>query len=408
MAEVLFYNLKKEFNDNYLNYEWIQKAHNLIFEREDIKLQILGYSDSTITLIENIYDYFKKKETLEQDIKKNRNEFIDYETRSNEKIFKIQPSKNASFDILYNDLLADLFRKKYNEFNAGDKEKGFYGIANQACKMYEEQFNVEALTTLIEKNYKQATEIIYNKYNSDFLNQVFFEKLALENYDHNTNKESHFKVINDNPKIECVYDNISLKIKMSTQIENYNLEHIIKMFNNREFIKEWFPFIEENKILHKISKTKSIYYIKTLIPIIQDRELYLYGFLNAKFDRNKEGGILQFIAKSADDLSNKKPDKIFENMFDTSDYPETQRMYAHNITFDIIFESSDIAKINLTLDLNHGMTFVNIQLVELICKQLFSQLQEKIIETFSKKSKSKDPNQILNLDRLQKIISSLK
>lgn len=407
MAEVLFYNLKKEFNDNYLNYDWIQKACNSIKEKKDIETEITSYSDSTIILISDLNESFQK-DKLDQYIKKIKNEYIDYDNKSNRNLFKIQPSKNTNFDISYNDLLADLFRKKYNEFNAGDKEKGFYGIANQACKMYEEQFNIEALTTLIEKNYKQATEIIYNKYNSDFLNQVFFEKLALENYDHNMKKEKNFKVINDNPKIECVYDNISLKIKMCTEIENYNLEHMIKMFNNREFIKEWFPFIEENEIKHKISKTKCIYYIKTLIPIIQDRELYLYGFLNAQFDRNKEGGILQFIAKSADDLSNKKPDKIFESMFKTKEYPETQRMYAHNITFEIIFDSSDIAKINLILDLNHGMTFVNIQLVELICKQLFSQLKDKMIETFSKKSKSKDPNQNLNLDRLQKIISSLK
>lgn len=413
MAEVIFFNLKKDFNDNFMNYEWIESVYKSIYNNDQIRREIIGYNDTTVDLVIHLYEsfqFFQKNQNDQQNerkehIKLMKNEFLEYESRNN--VFKLQPCKNTDFDITFNDLLKDLFRKKYDEFNAGDNNS-LYGVVNQACKMYEEQYNIEALTNLI-KNFKKSTEIIYNKYNDEFLNQIFFESLALENYYYITKEEKNFKVINDNPKIECVYDNITLKIKMQTEIVNYKLEHIIENFMNREKIINWFPFLEEVKIKQKISKTKSIYYVKTLIPIIQDREVYLYGFFNAKLNRNKDGGVLQFMAKSADDLSNKKPEKIFENMFDTSEKPEIQRVYAHNITFDIIFDNNNkIAKINLILDINHGMTFVNIQLVEVICKQLFYQFDEKLKKFFSNQSEENDGNQILNLDRLQRIVSYIK
>lgn len=381
-AEEILFKIKNEYNKCMFDSDWIVESYKQIFENsnQNIQNELLKYismkQETEIQSIKALYKVFNK-ETQEEETKKiketEKAKFKLLENKHPSYVISLPPTNDSQNEATYNDILEQKLKLKFKEF---DEVSSIYGIINQACKMYDEEDNLTRLTSLLNKGIK-IQNLIFKKKNKEYLDRALFEDEIIKYYNKEMLEVDEYTEIIKYPSVKCLYTEVSIKLKVTNEIKNCSMQKLFQMLNNKDSLKNWFPFINESKTIVNFSESKSIYYTRSLIPIIQDRELYLYGFVDNQL---LENGKVLFYCRSADNLTNQMPEDIFAGMFKATQIDEIQRMYAHCIVFEVNVISPNKATIDLFVDINHELKFVSIVLVEVISKQICKMFSDKITE----------------------------
>ena len=379
-AESVIAKVRHEFNKYCFDTNWITSSYTLVFNnpssdvQNDLNQIIVKKSMTEINAIKSLYTLLKNQVGSEEVTNMENEEkykFELFEKTNKEKVVALPPHQGYINDRTYSDILEQMLKTKFKQF---DEVTSIYGIINQACELYDQEDNIDKLTFLLNSSNK-VKELICKKKNQNYVDRANFEYEIINLYNQERMEELEYTTICIEPLIKCLYNETSIKLIVSNRLDDCNIQKLVCMLNYKDSIQKWFPFIAESKTLTIFSETKSIYYIRSEIPIIQDRELYLYGFL----DNNLlEKGKIIFYAKSADNINSHQPEDIFARMFKTFNIDEIQRIYANCLVFEINVLSNNEATIEMFVDINHHLKFVNVQLVEVICKQICKQFSDKI------------------------------
>lgn len=381
-AEEILFKIKSEFNKHVFMQNWIIESYQLIFEnsnpeiRNDLAEYAKKKSETEIHTIRSLYTVLNKQtgdEELRNIEDKEKYQFENFEKTEPSKVIALPPQVGYLNERTYADILEQRLRMKFKEFT---EVTSIYGIINQACKQYDEEDNILKLTALVKSSSK-VRDLVFKKKNKEYLDRAMFEDNVISYYNQEMMDDLDYITICLDPEIKCLYNEVNLKLQFKIRPGDINTQKLICMLNYKDSLKDWFPFIDESKTMVVFSESKFIYYVRSLIPIIQDRELYLYGFLDNQLI---EGGKLVFYCRSADKNEDGQPEDIFANIFKTTDIEEIQRIHAHCISFEINILNEKEITIDVFIDIDHKLKFVNVQLVEVMAKQICKKISDKLIE----------------------------
>lgn len=381
-AEEILFKIKSEFNKNMFFQNWVIDSYELLFENPNLEVRkaLAEYaskkSETEIHAIRSLYSVLNKQ-TGDEEIRniedKEKYQFENFEKLEKNKVIALPPQVEYLNERTYVDILEQRLRMMFKEFT---EVTSIYGIINQACKLYDEEDNITKLTNLIKSSAK-VRELVFKKKSKEYLDRALFEDNVITYYNQEMMEDLDYITICLDPEIKCLYNEVNLKLQFKSRLGDINAQKLICMLNYKDSIKDWFPFIDESKTIVVFSESKFLYYVRSLIPVIQDRELYLYGFVDNQL---MESGKLTFYCRSADKNNEGEPEDIFTGIFKPSDIEEIQRIYAHCITFEINILSDKEVNLDVFIDIDHKLKFVNVQLVEVMAKQICKKICDKITE----------------------------
>lgn len=385
-AKDIISTFKEEFSEQYLNKKWISKQYKLIFENRNPetshKLEIY-LKDKEVLVLKDIYLYLIKQsdEELESEIAYYHKE---HDNIDEDLLIYLPPITSTKGDdekqMTFDGIILKSLSNNHNELSLSS-------FINSTCISYISE-DINKLISLIKAS-SRAEEFILSKYGKNFLDRIYFEDQTINYYSEELNELTEYTLISNDPVTNCVYYEDEVKIHVTSEFDNCNLIKLISLLNNKQGFCKWFPFISKSKNLKSFSKTKSIYFIESEIPIIQDRELYLFGFISNQI-LNK--GKILFVNRSVDNVD------IFKNDYKENISLDNERLFSPSIVFEITIKSENCFVLTMFVDLFHKLKFNDIQLVEIIIKQIskkiFSAIYDQInLETSKNKKINDDANE---------------
>jgi len=191
-------------------------------------------------------------------------------------------------------------------------EKEFVSKVNDCCKALEnEEFMV--FLKMIKEDEKLKNKIFDHKGES-FRNMVDFEETSLNFFLTELNdKHNYTKIKNNNFDLSFrqLKNQTTLRFEKSLDIPIVDL---LSLIYEVEFYPKWFPFNSYSKCIKQPGKAKKVVYLINSIPVISDRDFFIYGF---GVNRIKENNTIMLICRSinndsvifAEELRNKSNKK---------------------------------------------------------------------------------------------------
>ena len=413
-------NLKDVVESN--AYENLSLNDKIKFENKKqeliLKEKLRSYYE-LIKSVTNLYNSFfnTSKEENDKIIKKYKDE---YNKMHKNLVINITKTDNNNSDIEYK---TQLKNSNINLNKAFNNNTMFIQIIEEAVKSYIYCNNLIRIFALI-KNSTLAQNYIASKYGIDFVNRIIFENSTLIYYQEEKKEIKDYTLISISPYTKCIYYEDEIKIFITknlelneseenkqettnikeedyvltdkTKIINYviiknpstnlqffsdKLSNLFLMFNNKIAYDCWFSLIKESKVLktyntpiedhnyYKQLNTKFLHYIKSEISIIQDREMYLYSFI---VNELKEKGKIYFVCRSVDN------EEIFSNDFKNKTTLDNERIVTPCIVIEITIISLSCARMDMFIDLFHKLKFNDIQLIEVMVRQICKKITEEI------------------------------
>ncbi len=153
---------------------------------------------------------------------------------------------------------------------------------------------------------------------------------------------------------------------------------MIRMLYEVESYHKWLPFIKKAITIKHLSKSKKISYLQVDFPIIEERDIVIYSFLN---NRLKESKTLQFLSKSADEensLKFRNPIKKDLNFI---------RADLINSSFEIYIIENKKIKLAGYFNFDPKLKYLNSSLMEMMVKQYLQALFNNIDDLLKLKDK---------------------
>lgn len=369
MAEEILIAFKHEFLGNMFNKDWVNEKYDLIYNnpnneiRESLMIHAANPEEIELQSLEGLYREFNlKEEEYAGKINRYNENFI---KQNKSHIIHLAPIDSEKL-ITYEGVTTDKI------VNLKDKSS-VISFINQTCKLYEEEDKINKLVALVTSS-KKAEEFILNKKGRKFLDILYFENNLLTYYKNECNELDEYTEISKDPPTSCIYYSDEIKFYTIKRINNCNIVELLYFLNEHAALEKWFPLIAESKILHSFSPTKKIYCVKSEIPIIQDRELYMYSYV---FNQIKENGKIYFLSQSIDGV------EFFKNDFKDRYEIENERMYSPCIVIEVTIIGKDEVDVSIFADLFHKLKFTDIQLVEVLVKQSVKKIIERFVEVMT-------------------------
>ncbi len=137
---------------------------------------------------------------------------------------------------------------------------------------------------------------------------------------------------------------------------------LIQLFYEVEHYDKWIPSISKPKTLKYFTKTKKVIYTKFDFPVIQERDILLYFFVNNKL---KESHSIQFLFKSGDEEDSLKCRDIIKKNKDFI------RMDLLISSFEIEILNNESLRLNGFIDLDPRLIGLDEKFVEIMVRQYF-------------------------------------
>lgn len=379
MAEEIVTRIREEFKYKMFDESWVRKSYNELFENPNPNLQkaidkiIEEKQQPIINSIESLNLHIndnKRKQDLSNSIAISKATI-----GKNEQEVYLAPIDNFQDERFnYNRIISDLIATQFNEYG---NFNSIYGVVNQAVRKYEEEDEIHTIMNITGGAEEKMRDILHKKKGREFTDRLYFEQEVIRKYQEEALSRDEYSKINNDPLTKCYYTDNNIKLYFEKSFKNISFFHMIKLLYNQDGYAKWFPFISKSKSHAFFSKSKKIYYERSEIPIIQDRELYLYGFVHNNLKRERK---IYFYSKSCDNLTTGETEEIFKGYLRPKHEEDILRIYAHNICFELEMTGKNEANLIGYVDLAHKLKFVNIQLVEVISKQIVKKIVEKMQE----------------------------
>jgi hypothetical protein len=140
---------------------------------------------------------------------------------------------------------------------------------------------------------------------------------------------------------------------------------LLQMFYEVEYYDKWIPSICKPKVLKYLTKSKKILYLNFNLPIVQERDILLYSFVNNKLKENKS---IQFLCKSADEEEALKCRNIISNS------ESFIRMDLMNSCFDIKIQNDDKIILSGYISIDPRLKGLNDNFIEVFTLQYVSKM----------------------------------
>lgn len=386
MAEEIITRIREEFKFKMLDETWIRRSYSELFENPNNSLQkaidkiIEERQQPIVNSIESLYLHIndnKKKQDLSNTIAISKATL-----GKNEQEVYLAPIDNFQDERFnYNRIISDLIATQFNEYG---NFNSIYGVVNQAVRKYEEEDEIHTIMNITGGAEEKMRDILHKKKGREFTDRLYFEQEVIKKYQEEALSRDEYSKINNDPLTKCYYTDNNIKLYFEKTFKDVSIFHMIKLLYNHDAYSKWFPFISKSKTHSYFSKSKKIYYERSEIPIIQDRELYLYGFVHNNLKRDRK---IYFYSKSCDNLTTGETEDIFKGYVKPKNEEDILRIYAHNICFELEIRGKNEANLIGHVDLAHKLKFVNIQLVEVISKQIVKKIIEKLKEVLTDNDK---------------------
>jgi len=230
-------------------------------------------------------------------------------TQKKEIQIQIQIKKSAvqfseeSSSFKYTDIIDNKLSKLFEDFGAF---KDYESLIKTANIIYDENDGVQSFIKLLSRNEK-LQNLILSKKSEQAQKQISLERVMLKKLEEEKKEEGLGKYI---PLLELSEDTgtfyiginfeadiIKLSFSKELSLDIGDAFKLIRLFYEVESYPAWIPSIEHGRVEKSLSKGKKCFHVKFSLPIIQERDLLIYQFVN---NRMKEKRSIQFIAKSYD------------------------------------------------------------------------------------------------------------
>jgi len=166
-----------------------------------------------------------------------------------------------------------------------------------------------------------------------------------------------------------------LKIIFEKVYQIKHFERLLILFNEVKFYPEWIPALEDCRTLNYIKHSQKCIYAKFNLPIIQDRDMLLYCFVNNKIrDKIKS---FQFLSKSFDD------EEIFEIFNTIKKNDDAVRINLNMSSFEIKILDNQSILLQGFINVNPKLFYLQKNYINILSRQYIKKYCsniEKIID----------------------------